>query len=145
MTSDEVAHGFKLYCEDALTFQSANYIVAVHQDMVRGEIVLSNTPKTIHHKLEALRLLNCAVAKNASAETLLLGIAGLCYEEPAPDQLEQSPILLFHPHIPNICGIHVWGRTKTNASHTAAVRMLVARAGGLDRIGLRGVVKHLIG
>ncbi|KAI6915076.1 hypothetical protein KC318_g382 [Hortaea werneckii] len=118
---------------------SLQYAVLLHREILRG----GNRHRTenrqmLLHKMKTIGLLRDLIGtlEDRMIDVAVHAILHLLWEQASIDDAseDEERILFFVPHLPSACWVNVYGKARSVSPHMRALKALVQRAGGLDRI-----------
>jgi hypothetical protein len=118
----------------------------VHRDVLRNPQLSMNDPVRLFHKVETMRLIkeSLKTPEKVAIEDLIIACLALSTNEVETLVLNsKKAVSPFVSPLPNLQWLHVYGRMATIISHATAMRTLVARQGGLEKIELDGLAEVL--
>ena len=119
-----------------------HWTLAVHHDLLCNKLSWTVSSKGLAHKTEAFALLKAMVPQidQSNASIALFGVLLLAALDTEQDTLDQRPVFLFNPHLPNANWLKVYGRMeKPVEPHANAVYTLLRLVGGVENVKLPGM------
>ena len=133
---------FSAFCEHPLIFHCMNWTLAVHHDLLYNKLSWTASTRGLAQKTEAFSLLKAMVPHidQSNASVALFGVLLLAALDTQQDILDQHPVFLFDPHLPNANWLNVYGRMdKPVEPHANAVHTLLRLVGGVENAKLPGI------
>ncbi|KUJ19512.1 uncharacterized protein LY89DRAFT_780437 [Mollisia scopiformis] len=120
----------------------------VHLDVLRSPRLSLDNPVRLYHKVQTVRLLKDELKhpENIPIDDIILAILTLSANEVetvANNAVEDKVRSPFNSPLANTQWLDVYGSITHLAAHTTAMRTLVARRGGLEKIELEGLAEVL--
>lgn len=121
---------------------------AVHLDILRDPQRSIENPIRLFHKVQTMRLLKESLqnSEKIPLDDIILAVLALGTNEietMANSSLKDSMHSPFNSPLASVQWIDVYGRISPVHAHTVAMRSLVARRGGLEKIELLGLAEIL--
>lgn len=133
---------FQLFCNEPIVFHGFSSVCNLHLALQDNSGAAEQKQQMLKHRSVVIRLLNERMnnLQNDDIETIMLGIFTMYPEDDEIRQASQARVSLFVPHMPwaDDLNIYVGGDPET---HRRAIKWLVNRAGGIDRLKLPGLGK----
>ncbi|KAI7223115.1 hypothetical protein KC343_g6842 [Hortaea werneckii] len=120
-------------------FHSLQYAALLHREILRGGNHHSvENRQMLLHKMKTIGLLRDLIStlEDRMIDIAVHAILHLLWEQASIEETcdEDEQVLLFVPHLPSACWVNVYGKAKSVCPHLRALKVLVQRAGGLDKI-----------
>jgi hypothetical protein len=117
---------------------------AVHRDILRNPRLSINNPVRLFHKVKTMTLLKESLQNpgDVSIDDVILAVLALSTNEVETMVSNMNDIPSpFHSPLTSIQWSDVYGRISYVKTHTSAMRSLVARRGGLEKIEFTGLAE----
>ncbi|GAB1739656.1 hypothetical protein NU219Hw_g4602t1 [Hortaea werneckii] len=120
-------------------FHSLQYAAHLHREILRGgNHHRTENRQMLLQKMKTIGLLRDLIStlEDRMIDVAVHTILHLLWEKASIDGAsgDEEQVLLFVPHLPSACWVNVYGKAKSVSPHLQALKALVRRAGGLDRI-----------
>lgn len=120
---------------------------AVHMDVLRSPRLSFDNPIRLHHKVQTMRLLKEELKspEKTPLDEVLLAVLCLAANEveTMANNMKQRIRSPFNSPLTSAQWLDVYGSITHISAHTMAMRSLVDRRGGLERIQLEGLAEVL--
>ncbi|KAI7211998.1 hypothetical protein KC333_g7372 [Hortaea werneckii] len=122
-----------------IIFHSLQYAAHLHREILRGgDHRRTENRQMLLHKTKTIGLLRDLIStlEDRMIDVAVHAILHLLWEQSSIDDAseEEERVLLFVPHLPSACWVNVYGKARSVSHHFRALKALIQRAGGLDRI-----------
>ncbi|KAI7109197.1 hypothetical protein KC340_g346 [Hortaea werneckii] len=122
-----------------IIFHSLQYAAHLHREILRGgDHRRTENRQMLLHKTKTIGLLRDLIStlEDRMIDVAVHAILHLLWEQASIDDAseDEERVLLFVPHLPSACWVNVYGKARSVSPHFRALKTLVQRAGGLDRI-----------
>ncbi|RMY16367.1 hypothetical protein D0867_00400 [Hortaea werneckii] len=120
-------------------FHSLQYAALLHREILRsGDYRRTENRQMLLHKVKTIGLLRDLIStlEDRMINVAVHAILHLLWEQASIDGAsdDEEQVLLFVPHLPSACWVNVYGKARGVSPHFRALKTLIQRAGGLDRI-----------
>ena len=120
-------------------FHSLLYAALLHREILcGGNHHSAENRQMLLHKMKTIGLLRDLIStlEDRMIDVAVHAILHLLWEQASIDEMsdDNEQVLLFVPHLPSACWVNVYGKAKSVCPHLRALKVLVQRAGGLDKI-----------
>ncbi|KAI6799088.1 hypothetical protein KC361_g3110 [Hortaea werneckii] len=122
-----------------IIYHSLQYAALLHREILcsRNDDRTENRQMLVH-KMKTIGLLRDLIStlEDRMIDIAVHAVLHLLWEQASVNEAsgDEEQVLLFVPHLPSACWINVYGRAKSVCPHLRALKVLVHRAGGLDKI-----------
>ena len=122
-----------------IIFHSLQYAALLHRKILRGgNHHRTENRQMLLHKTKTIGLLRdlMSTLEDRMIDIAVHAILHLLWEQTSNDGAsgDEEQVLLLVPHLTSACWVNVYGKAKSVSPHLMALKALVQRAGGIDRI-----------